>query len=38
IARMLNPKALHTGDKIDLSFDLSQAHLFDAATEQTLRS
>ncbi|WP_428651420.1 ABC transporter ATP-binding protein [Roseibium sp.] len=38
IARMLNPKALEPGEKIDLSFDLSQAHLFDAATEQTLRS
>ncbi|WP_193175199.1 ABC transporter ATP-binding protein [Oricola nitratireducens] len=37
IARMLNPKALQPGEKIDLSFDLSQAHLFDAATEKTLR-
>ena len=38
IARMLNPKPLKAGDMIDLSFDLSQAHLFDAATQKTLRA
>ncbi len=38
IARMLNPKTLHPGDRVDLSFDLSQAHLFSADTEKTLRS
>ncbi|MCI5074909.1 sn-glycerol-3-phosphate ABC transporter ATP-binding protein UgpC [Oricola sp.] len=37
IARMLNPKALQPGETIDLSFDLSQAHLFDASTGKTLR-
>jgi multiple sugar transport system ATP-binding protein len=37
VSRMLNPHALKMGDKIDMSFDLSQAHIFDAATGQTLR-
>jgi multiple sugar transport system ATP-binding protein len=38
VSRMLNPKPLKPGDKIAMSFDLSQAHLFDAATGKTLRS
>jgi len=38
ISRMLNPKTLRMGDRINLSFDLSQSHLFDAATEKSLRS
>ena len=38
ISRMLNPKNLRMGDRIDLSFDLSQSHLFDAETELSLRS
>jgi multiple sugar transport system ATP-binding protein len=38
IARMLNPHPLHSGDRIELSFDLSQAHLFDAGTGKSLRS
>ncbi|PHR24290.1 MAG: sugar ABC transporter ATP-binding protein [Hoeflea sp.] len=37
ISRMLNPKILRMGDRIKLSFDLSQSHLFDAATEKSLR-
>jgi multiple sugar transport system ATP-binding protein len=37
ISRMLNPKTLRSGDQISLSFDLSQSHLFDAKTEQSLR-
>lgn len=37
IARMLNPRPLQRGEKVDLSFDLSQAHLFDARTEKSLR-
>ncbi|QKV19074.1 ABC transporter ATP-binding protein [Oricola thermophila] len=37
IARMLNPKALQSGEEIELSFDLSQAHLFDAKTGKSLR-
>ena len=37
ISRMLNPKTLRMGDRIKLSFDLSQSHLFDAATEKSLR-
>ena len=35
---MLNPKPLGTGEKVTLSLDMSQAHLFDAATGKTLRS
>jgi multiple sugar transport system ATP-binding protein len=38
VSRMLNPKPLKAGEKIKLSLDLSQAHLFDAATGKTLRS
>jgi len=38
IARMLNPKPLQAGQTVDLSFDLNQAHLFDAGTGKTLRS
>ncbi|MFC6488814.1 ABC transporter ATP-binding protein [Nitratireductor sp. GCM10026969] len=38
ISRMLNPKALRPGEKVDLSFDLSQAHLFDAETGKSLRT
>ncbi|WP_425419739.1 ABC transporter ATP-binding protein [Oricola indica] len=37
IARMLNPRPLQPGQTVDLSFDLSQAHLFDAETGKTLR-
>ena len=38
VSRMLNPKPLKAGEKIELSLDLSQAHLFDAETGKTLRS
>ena len=38
IGRMLNPRPLHSGDRISVSFDLSQAHLFDAASGKTLRT
>ncbi|MDQ6434675.1 sn-glycerol-3-phosphate ABC transporter ATP-binding protein UgpC [Mesorhizobium sp. LHD-90] len=38
VSRMLNPKPLRPGDKIAMSLDLSQAHLFDAATGRTLRN
>jgi multiple sugar transport system ATP-binding protein len=37
VSRMLNPKPLKPGDRIGMSMDLSQAHLFDAATGRTLR-
>jgi len=37
VARMLNPKPLKPGDRVRMSFDLSQAHLFDAGTGMTLR-
>ena len=37
ISRMLNPQPLRSGDKVELSFDLSQSHLFDARTEKSLR-
>ena len=36
VARMLNPRALTTGEQIKMSFDLSQAHLFAADTGKTL--
>ena len=36
VSRMLNPKPLRPGETVKLSFDLSQAHLFDAATGKTL--
>jgi multiple sugar transport system ATP-binding protein len=38
VSRMLNPKPLKTGEKIALSFDLSQAHLFDAESGKSLRN
>ena len=38
VSRMLNPKPLRAGERIRLSLDMSQAHLFDAATGKTLRS
>jgi multiple sugar transport system ATP-binding protein len=38
VSRMLNPKPLKAGEKIRLSLDMSQAHLFDAMTGKTLRS
>jgi len=33
---MLNPRPLKPGEAVAMSFDLSQAHLFDAATGKTL--
>jgi multiple sugar transport system ATP-binding protein len=36
VSRMLNPTALRPGQRIRLSFDLSQAHLFSAETGRTL--
>ncbi|TCL71438.1 sn-glycerol-3-phosphate ABC transporter ATP-binding protein UgpC [Rhizobium sp. BK251] len=36
IARMLNPRTLPTGERIKMSFDLSQAHLFSAETGKSL--
>ena len=38
VSRMLNPRRLASGEKIAVSFDLSQAHLFDAASGKTLRA
>ena len=38
VARMLNPRPLKAGEKVAMSFDLSQAHLFDAETGKTLRA
>jgi multiple sugar transport system ATP-binding protein len=38
VSRMLNPKPLKSGDKVRMSLDLSQAHLFDASTGRSLRS
>jgi multiple sugar transport system ATP-binding protein len=38
VGRMLNPRSLLSGDRISVSFDLSQAHLFDAASGKTLRT
>ena len=37
VSRMLNPRRLASGEKIAVSFDLSQGHLFDAASGKTLR-
>jgi multiple sugar transport system ATP-binding protein len=37
VSRMLNPKPLRAGDRIGMSFDLSQAHLFSAKTGKSLR-
>ena len=36
VARMLNPRALTTGEQIKMSFDLSQAHLFAADSGKSL--
>jgi multiple sugar transport system ATP-binding protein len=38
VGRMLNPRSLLSGDRISVSFDLSQAHLFDATSGKTLRT
>jgi multiple sugar transport system ATP-binding protein len=38
VSRMLNPRRLTSGETISVSFDLSQAHLFDAASGKTLRT
>jgi multiple sugar transport system ATP-binding protein len=38
VGRMLNPRPLASGDRIAVSFDLSQAHLFDVASGKTLRT
>jgi multiple sugar transport system ATP-binding protein len=38
VSRMLNPKPLKAGEKVKLSLDLSQAHLFDAETGKSLRA
>ena len=37
VSRMLNPRPLRPGDRLTMSLDLSQAHLFDAASGKTLR-
>ncbi len=37
VSRMLNPRPLHPGEVVRMSFDLSRAHLFDAGTGKTLR-
>jgi multiple sugar transport system ATP-binding protein len=36
VTRMLNPRALQSGEAVKMSFDLSQAHLFSAATGKSL--
>ncbi|MFC7065506.1 ABC transporter ATP-binding protein [Brucella rhizosphaerae] len=36
VARMLNPRHLQPGETIPMQFDLSQAHLFDAASGKSL--
>lgn len=36
VARMLNPRHLNSGEAISMHFDLSQAHLFDAASGKSL--
>ncbi|WP_095080844.1 ABC transporter ATP-binding protein [Mesorhizobium sophorae] len=38
VSRMLNPRPLKSGERIAMSFDMSQAHLFAADTGKTLRS
>jgi multiple sugar transport system ATP-binding protein len=38
VSRMLNPKPLRSGEKVKLSLDMSQAHLFDASSGRSLRS
>ena len=37
VSRMLNPKPLRSGERIGMSLDLSQAHLFASDTGKTLR-
>jgi len=36
VTRMLNPRALKSGEQLKMSFDLSQAHLFSAETGKSL--
>ena len=36
VARMLNPRPLASGSNVNVSFDLSRAHLFDAASGRSL--
>ncbi|TPL84849.1 sn-glycerol-3-phosphate ABC transporter ATP-binding protein UgpC [Mesorhizobium sp. B2-3-14] len=38
VSRMLNPRLLKPGERVAMSLDLSQAHLFAAETGKTLRS
>jgi multiple sugar transport system ATP-binding protein len=38
VSRMLNPRPLRSGERITMSFDMSQAHLFAADSGRTLRS
>ncbi|BCG81902.1 ABC transporter ATP-binding protein [Mesorhizobium sp. 113-3-3] len=38
VSRMLNPRPLRSGERVAMSLDLSQAHLFAAGTGKTLRS
>ncbi|TPK73474.1 sn-glycerol-3-phosphate ABC transporter ATP-binding protein UgpC [Mesorhizobium sp. B2-4-15] len=38
VSRMLNPRPLKSGERVAMSLDLSQAHLFAADTGKTLRS
>ncbi|QPC94389.1 ABC transporter ATP-binding protein [Mesorhizobium sp. INR15] len=38
VSRMLNPRPLKSGERITMSFDMSQAHLFATDTGKTLRS
>jgi len=38
VSRMLNPRPLRSGERVAMSLDLSQAHLFAAETGKTLRS
>jgi multiple sugar transport system ATP-binding protein len=37
VARMLNPRPLAAGQPVEMSLDLSQAHLFSAETGRSLR-
>ncbi|KUM28778.1 sugar ABC transporter ATP-binding protein [Mesorhizobium loti] len=37
VSRMLKPKPLQAGDRVAMSFDLSQAHLFSVETGKSLR-
>lgn len=37
VSRMLNPRALKSGEGLSFSLDLSQAHMFDRETGRTLR-